>query len=135
MIEHDTTEQKFVEAFESGAVGLEAFHHADHVRLAFCYLQLSSPLEALEKFSIALKRFAHAHGKERLYHETITWAYVLLINERIARCGAREDWETFAAANPDLLVWKNGILNFYYTEATLQSDLARRVFVFPDKLL
>ena len=107
----------------------------DHVRLAFCYLRLYSPLESLEIFSAALKRFAQSHGKERLYHETITWAYLLLIHERMHRCGGHQSWEDFAAANPDLLIWKNGILNRYYTEATLQSDLARRVFVFPDKMV
>ena len=37
--------------------------------------------------------------------------------------------------NPDLLVWKDGILSRYYREATLKSDLARRVFVLPDKCL
>ena len=35
--------------------------------------------------------------------------------------------------NPDLLIWKDGVLSRYYREATLKSDLARRVFVLPDK--
>jgi len=45
----------------------------------------------------------------------------------------KADWEEFAERNPDLLVWKGGILSRYYRESTLQSELARRVFVFPDK--
>ena len=44
------------------------------------------------------------------------------------------DWDEFARRNPDLLIWKNGILSRYYQEATLQSDLARSIFVLPDKL-
>jgi len=40
---------------------------------------------------------------------------------------------SFAQTNPELLVWKNGILNRYYQPETLKSDLARSVFVFPDK--
>jgi hypothetical protein len=44
-----------------------------------------------------------------------------------------QSWEEFAQANPDLLMWKNGILKRYYAEETLQSDLAKRVFIFPDK--
>jgi hypothetical protein len=43
------------------------------------------------------------------------------------------DWDEFAGQNPDLLVWKDGILNRYYRDTTLQSELARTVFVFPDK--
>lgn len=46
---------------------------------------------------------------------------------------AGADWNEFARRNFDLLVWKNGILSHYYEEATLQSDLARSVFLFPDK--
>ena len=46
-----------------------------------------------------------------------------------------EDWEEFARQNTDLLVWKDGILSRYYREGTLKSDLARSVFVLPDKSL
>jgi hypothetical protein len=135
IIEHEQSEREHIDRFESGSISPESFHHADHVRLAFCYLRLYSPLESLQKFSAALKRFAARSGKEGLYHETITWAYLLLINERMARFGRQQTWEAFAAANPDLFTWKNGILYRYYTEATLQSELARHVFVFPDKIV
>jgi hypothetical protein len=127
------TEQSYIELFEAGSIPPEAFHHADHVRLGFCYLTRYSPWEALQRFSTALQRFAQAHGKDNLYHETITCAYLLLIHERMARCTPSQSWETFAAANPDLLSWKESILHHYYTQATLRSDLAKRVFVFPDK--
>jgi hypothetical protein len=43
------------------------------------------------------------------------------------------DWDEFSRRNLDLLTWKDGILSRYYEEATLQSELARAVFVFPDK--
>jgi len=45
------------------------------------------------------------------------------------------NWDEFAHDNPDLLVWKGGILSHYYRESTLKSDLVRRVFVLPDKCL
>jgi len=67
------------------------------------------------------------------WSETITHAYFFLIRERMARSQGA-DWEQFALDNPDLLTWKGGILTRYYQEATLLSDLARAVFVFPDKL-
>jgi len=124
--------EDIIQRFESGAVPADSFHHADHVRLAFAYLSLYTPLEALEKFTAALKAYAASLGKSQLYHETITHAYFVLIRERMAREGAR-DWDEFAASNSDLLVWKGGILGRYYSESTLQSELARRVFVFPDR--
>jgi hypothetical protein len=46
-----------------------------------------------------------------------------------------EGWENFAAQNPDLLSWNEGILRRYYREGTLTSELARRAFVLPDRWL
>ncbi|MGH9495130.1 MAG: hypothetical protein ACRD3B_09045 [Candidatus Sulfotelmatobacter sp.] len=109
------------------------FHHADHVRLAFAYLSEYPVLEALEKFCSALKGYAAAHGKPQRYHETITYSLFFLIRERMARAPTA-DWSEFAAQNPDLFGWKNAILSRYYEQSTLDSDLARSVFVFPDKL-
>jgi hypothetical protein len=123
--------QEVIRRFENDTIP-DGFHHADHVRLAFAYMSEYPILVALEKFASALKRFAAAKGKTQLYHETITCAYLFLIHERMARCGS-VDWEEFARTNPDLLSWKDGILNRYYRETTLKSDLARKVFVLPDK--
>jgi hypothetical protein len=89
-------------------------------------------LEALQAFSSALRRFAQAQGKPQLYHETVTCAYLFLIQERIVRAGKKQGWEEFSTANPDLLTWKNGILSRYYRAETLASELARAVFLFPD---
>ena len=124
--------QDVIRRFECDLIPEDSFHHSDHVRLAFAYLCEYPALSALEKFSRALKRFATARGKTQLYNETITCAYLFLIRERMARTDAA-NWEDFASQNSDLLVWKDGILNRYYSEATLKSDLARRVFVLPDK--
>ena len=126
------TNGQVISQFESDSIPDNSFHHADHVRLAFAYLSQYPVLQALEKFATALKRFAAARGKTGLYNETITCTYVFLIRERMARTAATE-WEDFSRQNADLLVWKGGILTRYYHEATLQSELARTVFVFPDK--
>jgi len=122
---------ELIDQFETDTVPGE-FHHADHVRLAFAYLCEYPPLRALEKFATALQRYAAARGKVQLYHETITHAYFFLIRERMARA-TTADWDDFARHNPDLFIWKNGVLSHYYHDATLQSDLARSVFLLPDK--
>ena len=124
--------EEFIRCFESDAVPENSFHHADHVRLAFAYLCQYPVLQALEKFSSALKRFAVARGKTQLYNETITYTYFFLIRERMARSEGA-GWEEFARQNTDLLTWKDSILNRYYHEATLRSELSRNVFLFPDK--
>ncbi len=119
-----------IQSFETDTLTGE-FHHADHVRLAFAYLREYAPLDALEKFCTALKKYAAARGKEGLYHETITYAYFFLIRERMSRSG-QASWKEFAQWNADLLVWEDGILTRYYSENRLKSELARSVFLFPD---
>ena len=128
------TGENLIAQFEAGTMPAATFHHADHVRLAFEYLRRYSALEALERFSSGLKRFAAAQGKAQLYHETITWAYLLLIRERMARAARTQAWPDFAQQNPDLLQWKGGILTTLYRQETLDSDLARQTFVLPDQI-
>jgi hypothetical protein len=126
-----TVDETVISEFEQGRAPGE-FHHADHVRVAFAYMSKFSGVEAIERFSAALQRFALSQGKPNLYHETVTWAYLFLIRERIARAGGRQSWPEFAAANPDLLIWKGGALATLYRQETLDSNLARGIFVLPD---
>jgi len=130
------TGNELIEQFERGTTPADSFHHADHVRLAYEYLSRYPVLTALEKFSGALKQFAAAQGKAQLYHETITWAYLFLIRERMSRASGRQMWEEFAADNSDLLTWERGsrgILGRYYQPETLGSEAARTSFLLPDK--
>lgn len=122
---------ELIRLFEIDGLPAE-FHHSDHVRLAFAYLKEYEFFEALSRFSKALRRFAAAHGKTQLYNETVTCSYFFIIRERMARHDGIS-WEDFARNNSDLLRWKDGVLSRYYCEETLKSELARRIFVMPDR--
>ena len=124
-----------VERFEAGEEPPGGFHHREHVRVAWWYLKRHPLPEALSRFSGALKRFALARGKPGLYHETITVAFVLLINERLDGAATGETWAQFADRNQDLLTWRPSVLDRYYRPDTIASDRARRTFVLPDRLL
>lgn len=126
-------DREFVAAVESCAISCSNFRHADHVRLAWIYLRNHSLIEAIERFTESLQRFAVHCGVPEKYHETITWAYLLLIHERMRRDDAPCEWESFSAVNLDLVGWKPSILERYYTPQTLRSDFARRIFVLPDR--
>ena len=128
------TDDEFVASFEACTLPNSAFLHRDHVRLAWIYLRRHPPLEALARFAEGLRRFADANGATGLYHETITWAFLLLIRERMERGEAGETWEGLVEANPDLLTWKPSVLDRYYRPETIGSELARRVFVMPDRI-
>jgi hypothetical protein len=123
--------EHLVERFEDCTLPAGEFHHEQHVFVAWSYVR-SMPLStALDRFCVNLKRFATAAGAAGLYHETITWAFLILTHERMERA-PDAGWTEFKSANPELFSWKPSILDRYYSAATLWSDTARRTFVFPD---
>jgi hypothetical protein len=117
--------------FEDASIEPATLGHQNHVRIAWNYLQDRSFGEAGDRFLAGLRRFAAAHGKTALVHETITWAYLALVNERLHAKPRDGDFGSFAGANADLFVHRGGALSRIYDAETLESDLARRVFVLP----
>jgi hypothetical protein len=132
------TDDELVVAFEGCTIRNEEFHHEDHVRMGFLYMSRFPGLEGIRRFCEGLERLAAASGKTSLYHETITWVFLLLIRERIARTvqrsGRLPSWDEFAAHNKDLLKGKDNVLKEYYKDETLKSELARKTFVLPDRI-
>ena len=127
-------DESLVRSFEAGEEPPGGFHHAEHVRVAWWYLRQHPWPAALDRFSTALRRFAAAQGKPGLFHETITTAFVLVINERLDLADRQAPWAEFAANNADLLTWRPSVLSRYYRADTLSSERARRTFVLPDRL-
>lgn len=121
-------DREFVEALETCTLPSELFDHREHVRLAWLYLREQPLLEALPRFITSLKRYAGSLGASGKYHETITYAFMFLIHERMQR-DPTEGFDAFAATNQDLL---GPILQRYYRGETLASDFARSTFVMPD---
>ncbi len=118
--------------FEDASLPNQEFRHREHLRVAWLHLRRAGDLaRAALRFRRSLKRFAAAHGRPQLFHETLTWAYLALINERMQR-GDFATSEEFLAANPDLLSHRDGLLSRYYdVEAITAAKLAREVFVLP----
>jgi hypothetical protein len=124
---------ELIARFEDGSLAGQEFHHVEHVRVAYLYLCRYPVLEALHRFSTSLMNFAARMGAPERYNETITWAFLFLIRDRMARTGGKPSWIEFEANNQDLLNWQDHVLKKYYNTETLSSDLARRTFLFPDK--
>lgn len=120
-----------VARFEDCSLPGEALTHRNHVRIAWLYLRDATLEAAALRFCTNLRRYADAQGKSRLFHATITWAYLALINERRQDRPAGETFDAFAAAHADLLDQKQGALAQYYDREVLESPLARRAFLLP----
>jgi len=128
------SDDDFLAQLESCTLSPDLFHHADHIRAAWLYLSRLPATDAIARFSESLRRYATSLGKPDRYHETITWAYLLLVNERIHGSRPAKTWQEFTAANADLFDWQNSVLFRYYRRETLASCVSRRVFVMPDRL-
>jgi hypothetical protein len=123
-----------LEHFEAGREPPGGFHHREHVQAAWAILRREPLPAAIDRFRGALRRYAKAQGASRIYHETVTVAFLLLIHERMARGRVTASFARFAAKNPDLFAGRPSVLEAYYQPATLKSPLARRVFLMPDRL-
>ena len=123
------TDDQFVHAFESGALAPADFDHAAHLRVAFALLARRPFLEACIAMRDGLRALARRAGREGLYHETITIAFMSIVLDRM-RTHPATDSHAFVALHPDLS--DRMLLRRHYREATLQSPAARERFVLAD---
>ena len=121
------TEQELRARFEDLTLDPDALSHVEHVRLAWTYLRDHPLLDVLTIFPRNLKRYASSIGASSIYNETVTWAFLMVIAERMS--DSAETWDVFARHNQDLLSPK--FLERYYDAETLASERAKRIFVFP----
>ena len=129
--------EELIAALEDCSLPAPSFNHRAHLQAGFAYLQMHGYAGALGAMARSLRRFAAHHGKQGLYHETITAAFLALIHERMAEDlfadGGSDphalDWDSFAARHPGL--FDGALLMRYYSKDVLRTDLARRCFVLP----
>jgi hypothetical protein len=115
-------------ALETGMLDPSAFPHPEHVRLAYGMLERYPFGEAVTRFSGGVRLLAAKGGRPEVYHETITVAFLALINERRARARSR-NWPEFKANNADL--FDKRCLEKWYGTEKLGSELARQTFCLP----
>jgi len=123
------TDDDFLARLEDGTLPGEAFRHRDHIRAGYLYIHRHGFAGAIARMSRALRAFATAKGRPGLYHETITVAFIALINRHHAEDDGAGDFETFATRHPDLFA--PGLLDRFYGPGQLATAEARAVFVLP----
>jgi hypothetical protein len=126
----ELTDLEFLRAFEACELSNERFHHRDHIRLAWIYLQRYGEREARQLMASAIRKFAAHHGNSDKYHETITVAWLRLVASAMTRVPRQASFDALTTASPELLD-KRTIEKFYST-AALSSEAARTSWVQPD---
>ena len=121
----------FLRGFEAGT--LEAFPHADHVRMTILYLTRYGRDEALERVATGILRFATLKGAPEKFHVTMTRAWVELVDSARRAHPEASDVAALVAACP-LLLDKHALLR-YYSRERLESAEARTTWIPPDVAL
>ena len=119
--------------FENGTLDLGSFDHTAHLYIAWTLLEECPVLDAMQRFTRALRQVVRIHGIKGKYHETLSCFLIVIIAERKCR-GAYQDFDGFANANSDLLTGSKALLHEYYSPLRLASPLAKRQFLLPDRV-
>jgi hypothetical protein len=119
----------FIRALESCTLCEQEFNHAGHVRAAYLYLQSGDFAQALTRLRRSIRNYAGSLGKPDRYHETITVAYLALIQQLLCERGDGGGWSGFARDAPEL--FEPNLLLKFYSKSQLDSPLARKIFVLP----
>jgi hypothetical protein len=119
--------------FMRGELDVRAFHHGEHVRMAFEMLRRHDFVETVFHYCRTLRVLAEKAGKPSAFHQTMTIAFLALIAERLQSVGQAEDFAAFAAANPDLM--SRSVLDRWYSPERLASRAARATFLLPDRMV
>jgi hypothetical protein len=120
-----------IRAFEAGDIDPDQFDHEAHVRVVWCYLQQFPVAVTVAKFTAALRALTVQFGVPGKYHETISWFFIIVIADRVARSAAG-NWEGFRTENRDLIENSSALLRQHYSTDHLDSTDARQRFVLPD---
>ena len=118
--------------FESAALDPGTFTHELHVYCAWQMLKVCPPEIAFGRYAAALKRITTKFGATDKYHETITGFFLFLIAERHSTM-TNAGWSAFRDSNRDLFDDASALLRQHYSAERLESRLARRQFLLPDR--
>jgi hypothetical protein len=125
------SDEAFLQALETCVLPEVDFGHAAHVRTSYLYLRDGEFASALLRLQRTIRGYANSLGRPDRYHETMTVAYLALIQQHIAQRGDGGGWNGFKRDNPEL--FDRDLLLRFYSRSQLESGLARRLFLLPDR--
>lgn len=120
-------DRAFLAAFDDCTLPLSELHHRGHLRAAFLLVRRGGP----GAFVDGLRRYVRALGKEAIYNETLTQAWLALIAAAMQRAPSATSLEALLADAPELA--DAHLPERHYSRELLFSDAARAAFVAPDR--
>ncbi|HLI34853.1 MAG TPA: hypothetical protein VKW70_07400 [Terriglobia bacterium] len=123
------TDDEFLRGFEECVI--VPFHHRDHIRAAWLYLRRQGYEQATISMLESIKRFARHHNVERMYHKTMTLAWMRLVQHALEQSPLENNFDAFAMAHPRLL--DKRLIESFYSPELLATETARTGWVPPDR--
>ncbi len=126
------TDDDFLRDFEACRIPKALWTHEAHVRMAWLYLGRQPLQEVIPLVRRRIQRYNYSLGNKTGYHETVTVAYLTLIDDRLDRSATNPSFAEFSASHPDLLDRSLSALLKHYSRDRLFSPEAIERFVEPD---
>jgi hypothetical protein len=123
------SDDAFVDAFESCTLPFAAWTHRMHVRYAFIALAQAPRAEAMTRVRRGIQRFNAKYDRPG-YHETMTEAWVRLVDHARSHAEPAQSGLAFLAAHPHLQ--HSSLVRLFYTKERLFSPEAKAGFLPPD---
>lgn len=130
---HDYSDDdlQYLDRFESFQINPAEFHHREHLRIAYVLIVKYGVEEAFSRIRSDILGFLdHLGAGDAKYHETITYAWLLVVQHFMQISGRAHNFESFLQKNDMLL--DPSILNNHYSKALLASGEAKKHYVEPD---
>lgn len=97
------TDGELIDGFASSTLLPEAFHHREHVRLTWLYLERHGRIETERRLIAGLRALAGRAGKPDKFDEALTLAWVAAIDSARDRRPGTATFDAFACRHPQLL--------------------------------
>ena len=124
----------FIQQFETCTFPFDEWHHRAHVKLAYLYAVRFGLDIAAQKLRDGIRAYNAANHVADTptggYHETMTMAWLRIIDTTMQVYGQRATADEFFDFHPQLAEKK--ILRLFYSPELFLSPRARREFVEPD---
>lgn len=124
----------FYERFLAGQFPAESWKHREHVKAAYLCLRRYALSEATEQMRRGLAALNTSHKApneiDRGYHETMTMAWMRVVDVTMRVCGAESDSDAFCEKHPHLM--QKTLMRLFYSKERIMTWDAKQRFVDPD---
>jgi len=124
-------EKEYLENFKATSIDLSSFHHKEHIQITYTLLidnSINNTYLCIKNGILNILKSLDIDTSK--YHETMTYAWILIVKSFMNNTQECNNFEEFISKNKMLL--DTDILYKYYSTKLLQTEKARIQILNPD---